>query len=145
MLRDQQAVQVLVGDPEADRREVELLLSLGHRSLLMVPVVSQGESLGIVEAYSRLERPWTRTQINHARIISNQFGSVIMALFRAPAGAGLLAQDAASSETCTRIFSASSPPRACSRPSTSTNSGPPKGWAPVTRSRAPGRMPRSAR
>ena len=85
VLHDQQAVQVLVGDPEADRREVELLLSLGHRSLLMVPVVSQGESLGIVEAYSRLERPWTRTQINHARIISNQFGAVIMALFHAPA------------------------------------------------------------
>ena len=53
VLRDQEAVQVLVGDPEADRREVELLLSLGLRSLLMVPVVSRGESLGIVEAYSR--------------------------------------------------------------------------------------------
>jgi diguanylate cyclase (GGDEF)-like protein len=85
VLRDQQAVQVLVGDPEADRREVELLLSIGHRSLLMVPVISQGETLGIVEAYSRIERPWTRTQINHARIISNQFGSVILALFRSPA------------------------------------------------------------
>ena len=85
VLRDQEAVQVLVGDPEADRREVELLLSLGHRSLLIVPVVSQGESLGIVEAYSKLERPWTRTEINHARIISNQFGSVILALFRSPA------------------------------------------------------------
>ena len=43
--------------------------------------------------------------------------------------------------TSTRILSASSPPRACSRPSTSTNSGPPNGCAPVTRSRAPGRMP----
>ena len=85
VLRNQEAVQVLVGDPEADRREVELLLSLGHRSLLIVPVVSQGESLGIVEAYSNLERPWTRTQINHARIISNQFASVILALFRSPA------------------------------------------------------------
>jgi diguanylate cyclase (GGDEF)-like protein len=90
VLRDQEAVQVLVGDPEADRREVELLLSLGHRSLLMVPVVSRGESLGIVEAYSRLERPWTRTEINHARIISNQFGSVILALFRSPAALGQL-------------------------------------------------------
>jgi GAF domain-containing protein len=88
VLRDQQAVQVLVGDPEADRREVELLLSIGHGSLLMVPVVSQGETLGIVEAYSNLERPWTRTQINHARIISNQFGSVILAVFRSPALAG---------------------------------------------------------
>ena len=85
VLRDQEAVQVLVGDPEADPREVELLLSLGLRSLLIVPVVSRGESLGIVEAYSRLERPWTRTEINHARIISNQFGSVILALFRSPA------------------------------------------------------------
>ena len=88
VLRDQEAVQVLVGDPEADRREVELLLSLGLRSLLMVPVISRGECLGIVEAYSKLERPWTRTQINHARIISNQFGSVILALFRWPAGSG---------------------------------------------------------
>jgi diguanylate cyclase (GGDEF)-like protein len=84
VLRNQEAVQVLVGDPETDGREVELLLSLGHRSLLMVPVVSRGESLGIVEAYSKLERPWTRTEINQARIISNQFGSVILALFRSP-------------------------------------------------------------
>ncbi len=85
VLRDQEAVQVLVGDPEADRREVELLLTLGHRSLLIVPVVSRGESLGIVEAYSDAERPWTRTEINRARIISNQFGSVILALFRSRA------------------------------------------------------------
>jgi diguanylate cyclase (GGDEF)-like protein len=81
VLRDQQAAQVLVGDPEADPQEVELLLSLGMRSLLIVPVVSQGETLGIVEAYSELERPWTRTQINRARIISNQFGSVIQVVF----------------------------------------------------------------
>ena len=85
VLREQQAAQVLVGDPEADPHEVELLLSLGLRSLLIVPVVSHGETLGIVEAYSEAERPWTRTQINRARIISNQFGSVIQAMFRSPA------------------------------------------------------------
>ena len=85
VLHDQEAVQVLVGDPEADRREVELMLSLGHRSMLIMPVVSRGESLGIVEAYSKAERPWTRTEINQARIISNQFGSVILALFRSRA------------------------------------------------------------
>jgi hypothetical protein len=38
-----------------------------------------------VEAYSKVERPWTRAEINHARIISNQFGSVILALFRSRA------------------------------------------------------------
>jgi GAF domain-containing protein len=85
VLRDQEAVQVLVGDPESDRREVELLLSLGYGSLLIMPVVSRGESLGIVEAYSKVERPWTRAEINRARIISNQFGSVILAIFRSPA------------------------------------------------------------
>ena len=41
-------------------RAVVLLLSLGYRSLLIMPVVSRGESLGIVEAYSKAERPWTR-------------------------------------------------------------------------------------
>jgi diguanylate cyclase (GGDEF)-like protein len=83
VLREQQAAQVLVGDPDADPQEVELLLSLGLRSLLIVPVVSHGKSLGIVEAYSESERPWTRTQINRARIISNQFGSVIQVMFQA--------------------------------------------------------------
>jgi diguanylate cyclase (GGDEF)-like protein len=81
VLREQEAAQVLVGDPKADPREVELLLSLGMRSLLIVPVVSQGETLGIVEAYSEIEHPWTRTQINRARIISNQFGSMIQVVF----------------------------------------------------------------
>ena len=82
VLREQEAAQVLVGDPEADPQEVELLLALGIRSLLIVPVVSQGKTMGIVEAYSEVERPWTRTQINRARIISNQFGSMMQAVFR---------------------------------------------------------------
>ncbi len=55
---------------------------LGSARCLMVPVVSHGKTIGIVEAYSEVERPWTRTQINRARIISNQFGSVIQAVFR---------------------------------------------------------------
>jgi GAF domain-containing protein len=50
----------------------------------MVPVVHCGESLGIVEAMSCEERPWTRTEINRARIIANQLASVIQSLFRVP-------------------------------------------------------------
>ncbi len=80
MLREQQAVQLIVGDPEADPSEVELLLSLGERALLMVPVVCRGESLGIIEAYRKDERPWTRAEINRARVIANQFASVIPAI-----------------------------------------------------------------
>ena len=68
------------GDPAADPREVELLLQLGQRSMLMVPVVHGGVSRGVIEATSREERAWTRTEINRARIIANQFASVIESL-----------------------------------------------------------------
>jgi diguanylate cyclase (GGDEF)-like protein len=80
-LYDHEAVQVLVGDPDADPAEVELMLSLGYRSLLAVPVIHQGATVGLIEAMSSHERPWTRTEINRARIISNQFGSAIESLF----------------------------------------------------------------
>jgi len=83
-LERQEAVQVLVGDPRADRAEVELIFSDGYRSMLMVPVVNRGETLGIVEALSYEERPWTRTEINRARIIANQLASVIQSFFRVP-------------------------------------------------------------
>jgi GAF domain-containing protein len=86
VIREQSAAQVVAGADDADPHEVELLLRLGYRSLLMMPVVNQGEPLGIVEAYSRAERPWTRTEINRARIISHQFASVIQTFVRPQAG-----------------------------------------------------------
>jgi hypothetical protein len=82
VVESQEAVQVLVGDPAADPAEVKLLLSHGYRSLLMVPVILRGETQGIVEAMTREERPWTRTEINRARIVANQLASVIEAFFR---------------------------------------------------------------
>ena len=36
----------------------------------------------MIEAFRDDERPWTRAQINRARIIANQFASVIEAFFR---------------------------------------------------------------
>jgi hypothetical protein len=80
VLHDQIPVQTLVGDPESDPHEVSLLLNLGERSVLMVPVVSRGESIGIIEAYRRDERAWTRAEVNRARVIANQFASVIPTL-----------------------------------------------------------------
>jgi EAL domain-containing protein (putative c-di-GMP-specific phosphodiesterase class I) len=85
VLREQVAVTVLMSDTDSDPVEVELMLSLGHRSLLIVPVVCRGESLGILEAFSNVDRAWTRAEINRARIISNHFGSVIESLVRADA------------------------------------------------------------
>jgi diguanylate cyclase (GGDEF)-like protein len=81
VLEEQEATQVMVSDPDADRAEVAFLLSQGYRSLLMVPIVLGGDSLGIVEATSEEDRPWTRTEINRARIIANQMASVIQSHF----------------------------------------------------------------
>ncbi len=84
VLESQESAQVMVGDPRADRLEVELMFSLGYRTLLIVPVVHRGESIGIVEAMCEEERPWTRTEMNRARIIANQLASVIESFFRVP-------------------------------------------------------------
>ena len=82
VLEEQEATQVIVGDPEADGSEVRFLLSQGYLSMLIVPIVLGGECLGIVEAMSEEERPWTRTEINRARIIANQLASVIQSHVR---------------------------------------------------------------
>jgi diguanylate cyclase (GGDEF)-like protein len=82
VLEGQDAVQVLAGDPLSDPAEVKLLLGQGFRSLLMVPVVHRGESLGMLEAMAEEERPWTRTEINRARIVANQLASVIQSFFQ---------------------------------------------------------------
>jgi diguanylate cyclase (GGDEF)-like protein len=85
VLEDQEAVAVMLADPQADTAEEALLVSLGYRSLLMVPVINRGESLGLLEAMSTDDRPWTRTEINRARIISNQLSAVIQTSFRGSA------------------------------------------------------------
>jgi diguanylate cyclase (GGDEF)-like protein len=80
----QESAQVMLGDPRADSHEIELMFSLGYRTMLMVPVVQRGETLGIVEAMCHEERPWTRTEMNRARIVANQLASVIQTFFRVP-------------------------------------------------------------
>jgi diguanylate cyclase (GGDEF)-like protein len=82
VLKTGEAVQVLVSDPGGDLGEIALLGKLGFRSLLMVPVVCRDERLGLLEAFSTVERPWTRSEINRARIISYQLGAVLDGLWR---------------------------------------------------------------
>jgi GAF domain-containing protein len=85
VLNTGEAVQVLVSDPGADLGEVSLLGQLGYSTLLMVPVVCRDERLGLLEAYAGAERPWTRTEINRARIIAYQLGAVLDGLEQAQA------------------------------------------------------------
>jgi GAF domain-containing protein len=85
VLNTGEAIQILASDPGADLGELALLGRLGYQSLLMVPVVCRDERLGLLEAYSSVERPWTRSEINRARIISYQLGAVLDGLERVQA------------------------------------------------------------
>jgi EAL domain-containing protein (putative c-di-GMP-specific phosphodiesterase class I) len=78
------AAQVVAGDPAADPAELTLLEELGFRSGLLVPVLAGGRSVGLLEAYSREERPWTRTEVNRARIVSYQLGAALQTLRTTP-------------------------------------------------------------
>src|SRR6476659_2292165 len=75
VLESRVAAQVLAGDPAGDPAEVALLERLGYRSLLMAPVISRGTTVGLLEAYASEERPWSRTHVNRARIVSYPLGS----------------------------------------------------------------------
>ena len=77
VLETRLAIQVLVGDPTSDPAEIALLERMGHRSMLMVPVISRGATVGLLEVYSREERPWSRTDVNRARIISYPLGAAL--------------------------------------------------------------------
>jgi diguanylate cyclase (GGDEF)-like protein len=89
VLQTGEAVQVLASDPGADLGELSMLGRLGFESLLMVPVVCRDECIGLLEAYSHNERPWSRSEINRARIISYQLGAVLDGLGRARAGSAV--------------------------------------------------------
>ena len=77
LLREQDTTQVLVSDPEAEASEVRVLRSLGFKSVLMLPICCAGEAIGLFEAYSELERPWSRFEIGRARIIALQLGAAL--------------------------------------------------------------------
>jgi diguanylate cyclase (GGDEF)-like protein len=64
---------------QSDQAEVEthFLEQSGHGSLLMVPVAFGGETIGLLEVMRRLERAFTRTQQNRARIIALQLGGTL--------------------------------------------------------------------
>lgn len=84
VLNEHRAAQVFVEDPAADAAETRLLLDEGERSLLMVPVVSRGESLGLLEFYGHQHGPWRRVEIDRARVIANQCSSLLQSRFHAP-------------------------------------------------------------
>ena len=77
VLRTQEAVQVLVTDPEADPEEVRLMRELGVQSMLMLPVLCGGKAIGLFECYRTDDRPWSRFELSRARILTLQIGATL--------------------------------------------------------------------
>jgi diguanylate cyclase (GGDEF)-like protein len=85
ILNEQETAQVLHSDPAADPGEISVLDRLGMRSVLILPIVCAGRSIGLFEAYSEQERPWSRFEIGRARIICLQLGAAMDRIARSSA------------------------------------------------------------
>jgi GAF domain-containing protein len=65
---------VCFGAPGADPGEERMLLDLGYRSLLMLPLELHGEVWGLVEVYRTDPRPFGPGEIRAASALLNAFG-----------------------------------------------------------------------
>jgi excisionase family DNA binding protein len=73
VLNDQIAGVVNVDDPRADAAEVAALRNEGDRSILMIPLIYRGESIGVVEAIdSGRSRSYSRQELRLCRAVAGQ-------------------------------------------------------------------------
>lgn len=87
-LDTRRAVQVLATDPNADRSEVAQLEAAGFASVLMVPVTTNGSSIGLLHFYRTSPSPWSLRHIRLGRIGASQLAATLDRLMRGPRAAG---------------------------------------------------------
>jgi excisionase family DNA binding protein len=81
VLEEQQPAVVNVGDPAADPHELRELVRDGDKSMLMVPLVFRGRSIGLVELMDHVrERRYSRQEL---RIVTAVAGQAAAALHNA--------------------------------------------------------------
>ncbi len=69
--------QVLEGDPSADSAELGLLIAEGFSAVLLAPIIFHGETIGLLEIYRRVARPWTGTEVDQVRMLAHQLSAVL--------------------------------------------------------------------
>ena len=73
VLEEQEPAVVNVGDPAADPHELRELVREGDKSLLMVPLVFRGESIGLVELMDHArERRYSRQELRICTAVAGQ-------------------------------------------------------------------------
>jgi diguanylate cyclase (GGDEF)-like protein len=69
VLLTQRPCVIDVSDPDADRAELGYLRSVGQRSMIILPLVARGESIGIVELGSSRSRVFGQRQLGLAQLL----------------------------------------------------------------------------
>jgi PAS domain S-box-containing protein len=78
VLVEQKPAQVNAGQADADPAEVALIHAAGGQALLMVPMISSGETLGLIELLEcRAERTFSETEIALAQLLANQAATAV--------------------------------------------------------------------
>jgi diguanylate cyclase (GGDEF)-like protein len=72
VLERQKSVIVDADDPTADRDEVQLMVRDGNRILAMLPLVAKGQSIGLVELFSKTKIRWDAQRLELARTMANE-------------------------------------------------------------------------
>ncbi len=73
VIEEQQCVTVNVSDPHADPAEVSIMRRDGDKCLLVVPMVHQGESIGLLEVLDhQRERRFSRQELRLANAVAGQ-------------------------------------------------------------------------
>jgi diguanylate cyclase (GGDEF)-like protein len=69
VLDTQEAVQVRVENPDDDAAECAILERQGQKSLLMLPLVARGETIGLMEIVDERDRVWNETDVEFCRAL----------------------------------------------------------------------------
>ena len=72
VLERQETVIIDAEDPGADAAEVKLLVNDGNRVLAMLPLVAKGQSIGLVELFSKNAVRWDAQRLELARTMANE-------------------------------------------------------------------------
>ena len=73
VIEEQECVTVNVSDPHADPAEVSIMRRDGDKSLLVVPMVHQGQSIGLLEVLDhQRERRFSRQELRLANAVAGQ-------------------------------------------------------------------------
>lgn len=80
VMTTQHTLEVQLSDPAADEAERGLMRELGYASLLVVPMVDGGTTIGLVEFAHNTPRRWTAQDVVHARGLAAHLSPVVRRL-----------------------------------------------------------------